>query len=155
MKRVIRLFLGTVCILALLAGFFTAYAIDAGGNGTNATPDDPAYFYTCQLDASYGGDHDYGVSRTKVRPDSFARFLITTQLTNTTGHAFYVNLRTPDLNTIVGTPHTVPLTASAPYNFNVVYTPSYGSVGASYRSSMQSYSFSTSGYVSIKGTWAP
>lgn len=155
MKRKIRLFLTAVCILAMVGGLFTAYAIDAHDSGTKGVPDDPEYFNLTDLSALYGGNHDYGYAWQKVRPNNSARFYISETLVNTTDCVFYVNVRNQDASAIVGNAHTVPVTATVTHDFNVVYLPGKGAIGSYYRSSMQTSSASTHGVVNIRGTWAP
>lgn len=155
MKRKIRLFLTAVCILAMVGGLFTAYAIDAHDSGTKGVPDDPEYFNLTDLSALYGGDNDYGYAWQKVRPNNSARFYISETLVNTTGCVFYVNVRNQGASAVVGYAHTVPVTATVTHDFNVVYFTSSGIIGDYYRSSMQTSSSSTHGVVNIRGTWAP
>ena len=154
MKRKIRLFLTAVCILAMVGGLFTAYAIDAHDSGTKGVPDDDAYYYSFVLEASHHGSSQVGVEREKVLPNTYAKYKIST-LVNTTGFKFYVNVRSYTYNCVAGTAHQVSASASAPLSFNVSYLGGYGNIGSYYCPSMQTSSSSTHGYVQIIGKWAP
>ena len=105
--------------------------------------------YSFWLSLPAYGVTDLATPREKESSLSYAYFNLTT-VTNNTGYNLYINVRSSDGSTIVGTAATVYGTGS----YYVYYLPGYGNVGTYYRPSGQTSSYSSKAAY-IEGRWRP
>ena len=144
-KRSIVTFLLLAAIVATMCvGYVSAHGTE------EISPTSVSYdYYDFWLSCPAGGTTDFATPREKVATQKNAYYNLTT-VTNNTGLSFYVNVRSANGSTIVGTAQERSSTGA----FFVSYLSGYGNVGTSYRPSGQTDTDAVKP-VYIEGTWRP
>ena len=157
MKRAIRLIATILCIVALSAGLFTAYAAAKNNESAKGPTDPPEGYYNFAFTLPYGGLLKKGTSHQKVVAGS-AQFIVYSY-TNSTGYYSYVNVRSSDGSTIKGTAHNIHPGSTPSFSFPVDYLiingVYQGIINMYYCPSAQASSSSIAGSVYISGVWRP
>ena len=140
-RRATALLLTVMMVATTLVGY-------ASASGGVVEEDYPLWWFYLDLPAY--GITDLATPRTKDVTKSYAAYDLRTVNNNSSGYNLWVNVRSKNGATIVGTAQTV----STAKKYYVSYLSGYGNVGTQYRPSGQTNSHSAkTGY--IAGYWTP
>jgi hypothetical protein len=148
-KRLTSMLLAVALVLVAVVGYASAAG---GGITTYGDTDQEGQHYWFSLDPPKGGTFVTTTAREKVVSGS-AYFNVTT-VTNSTGYSLYVNVRSSDTKTVVGSSAKTLATTVTSAQFNISYKSGYGVIWDDYRPSSQTDSRSTKAAY-IAGYWRP